>query len=386
MGTFPDTTRAQQGRASHVGTPTLSRGATAECVPLRDALTDEASLWEGLRERSLAASPFASWAWHRAWLASAPVEELDASRTLVLRSAAEGIEVILPLALRSVVFRRQRVAALTWAIGDLGCPDHLDVLALPQVDFDAVIAPLAALPWDVLVLGSLAPDAPNATRLAQALERAGYGIRWNSLWPCPYLELPASWDEYLGSLSANRRQVLRRRERVLHREHAVTLTDYGAGRLDEGWRHLVALHDKRWTAAGVFNDPRIDRLHRAFAEQLASRGQLWLSTLDLDGVPAAAWYGFADRDTVYFYQSGRDPRWEDQSVGVALMVKMIRRAIEGGYRRFDFLRGEEAYKRQWTSSTAVTRELVVFRPGWRGRWLRGLDWAGRMRARLRARA
>ena len=86
---------------------------------------------------------------------------------------------------------------------------------------------------------------------------------------------------------------------------------------------------------------------------------------------------------MYFYQSGRDPRWEDQSVGVALMVKMIRRAIEGGYRRFDFLRGEEAYKRQWTSSTAVTRELVAFRPSWRGRWLRGLDWAARMRARLR---
>jgi len=66
------------------------------------------------------------------------------------------------------------------------------------------------------------------------------------------------------------------------------------------------------------------------------------------------------------------------------MVKMIRRAIEGGYRRFDFLRGDEAYKREWTASEAVTQELVAFRPGWRGRWLRGLDWAGRVRARLRA--
>ena len=358
--------------------------ATVACVSLQDALTDDPAAWEGLRARSSTASPFAGWAWHRAWLGAAPAEESRATRTILLRGAGDAVEAILPLAARTVGFRRQRVAALTWAIGDLGCPDHLDVLALPQVDFDALIPSLAALPWDVLVLGSLAPDAPNATRLAQALERAGYGIRWNSLWPCPYLELPASWDEYLGSLSANRRQVLRRRERVLHREHAVTLTDYGAGRLDEGWHHLVALHDKRWTAAGVFNDPRIDRLHRAFAQELASRGQLWLSTLDLDGVPAAAWYGFADRDTVYFYQSGRDPRWEDQSVGVALMVKMIRRAIEGGYRRFDFLRGEEAYKRQWTSSTVVTRELVAFRPSWRGRWLRGLDWAGRMRARLRA--
>jgi hypothetical protein len=33
----------------------------------------------------------------------------------------------------------------------------------------------------------------------------------------------------------------------------------------------------------------------------------------------------------------------------------------------------------------VTQDLVVFRPGWRSQWLRGLDLAGRLRARLRGR-
>jgi hypothetical protein len=31
-------------------------------------------------------------------------------------------------------------------------------------------------------------------------------------------------------------------------------------------------------------------------------------------------------------------------------------------------------------------EVVVFRPGWRGAWLRTLDRVGRTRARLRSRA
>ena len=88
---------------------------------------------------------------------------------------------------------------------------------------------------------------------------------------------------------------------------------------------------------------------------------------------------------MYFYQSGRDPRWEDQSLGVVLMATMIRRAIERGYRWFDFLRGDEAYKLQWTASQRVTGQLVAFRPSWRGRWLRALDLAGRLRARLPAR-
>jgi CelD/BcsL family acetyltransferase involved in cellulose biosynthesis len=127
----------------------------------------------------------------------------------------------------------------------------------------------------------------------------------------------------------------------------------------------------------------VERLHRSFARELAGRGQLWLSTLEVNGEPAAAWYGFSDRDTVYFYQSGRDPRWEDWSVGAVLMAKMVRRAIEGGYRRLDLLRGDEGYKSQWAAAHRVTTELVAFRPGWRGRWLRGVDLVARLRARLR---
>jgi len=292
---------------------------------------------------------------------------------------------VLPVAVRRVTFRRSQVRALTWAIGDLGCPDHLDVPALPDADLAAIVPALTSLDWDVMILGNLAPDAPNAARLATALRRRGCATRREALWSCPYLELPSSWEEYLTSLSATRRQTLRRKERNLRRDHAVRVTDYGTERLDEGWRRLVVLHEQRWGGGGSFSDPRVERLHRCFARELGRRGQLWLTTLDLDGEPAAAWYGFVNHETVYFYQSGRDPRCEDRSVGVLLMATMIRRAIERGYRWFDFLRGDEAYKVQWTPSQRVTGEVVAFRPTWRGRWLRTLDLAGRLRARLPAR-
>jgi CelD/BcsL family acetyltransferase involved in cellulose biosynthesis len=371
------------------GNPTDRRytaGTSAACVPLVEALAADPTAWDQLRDRSPAASPFAGWAWHRAWADSASSEELRASSCVVLRDDQGSTAGLIPVAVGTVTFRRRPVAGLTWAVGDIGCPDHLDVLADPGAELDRAVPALLSLPWEVAILSNLAPAAPNVVRLAAALIRSGCAVRWNAGSRCPYLDLPSTWDEYLSSFSANRRQVLRRRERNLERDHVVVLTDYGPENLAEGWRHLVTLHERRWATegGGTFSDPRVERLHRAFAEQLSRRGQLWLTTLDLDGAPAAAWYGFADRDTVYFYQSGRDPRWEDKSVGVALMVKMIRRAIERGYRRFDFLRGDEAYKREWTASEAVTQELLVFRPGWRGRWLRGLDWAGRVRARLRA--
>src|SRR5204862_1175401 len=92
--------------------------------------------------------------------------------------------------------------------------------------------------------------------------------------------------------------------------------------------------------------------------------------------PVAAWYGFAWGDTVYFYQSGRDPAWERHSVGLVLMGTMIQRAIERGYRRFDFLRGADPYKRQWTTTDRMTEQITIFRRGLGGRALRAHEVAG----------
>lgn len=357
----------------------------ATLVSLRDALDQGPVDWDSLLESSPVASPFATWAWHRAWASAAPPEDLAASHVVMRRGVGGALQAVLPVAVRPATFRRRPVTVLTWAIGDVGCPDHLEVPALPDAPLAAVIPTLASLPWDVAILSNLAPEAPNAMRLAAAFTQAGYAVRRKALWSCPYLDLPATWEAYLASLSSSRRQRLRRNERNLRRDHAVTITDYGVERLDEGWQKLVSLHRQRWAGAGVFDDPQVDRMHRSFVRELASRGELWLTTIELDGQPAAAWYGFTDRGTVHFYQSGRDPRWEDESVGVVLMTLMIRRAIERGYRRFDFLRGDEAYKGLWTGSQRSTAELVIFRPGWRGLWLRGLDLAALLRARVRGR-
>ncbi len=363
--------------------PLTRSGAAVTRVSLSEALALGPAAWDDLAARGGSPSPFMSWAWHRAWLDSAPAEEVAASSALLLHGSDGSLDALLPIRLSRQPFHRVGVQAVTWAVGDVGCPDELDVPALPAAHMAALAAALEALPWKVLVFTNLAEGALNAERLCAALETRGHAVRHHALWPCPHLELPESWDAYLATLSPNRRQIVRRKERSLRREHRVEVTDYGVERLEEGWSHLKRLHEQRWEGAGggAFRDPRSERLQRQFAREMAASQRLWLSTLDVDGQPAAAWYGFASGDTVYFYQGGRDPRWERESVGLVLMGLMIQRAIERGYRRFSFLRGDDPYKRQWTSSRRITREAVVFRPGWGGRWLRALDAVAELRAR-----
>jgi len=323
-------------------------------------------------------SPFMSRAWHRAWMDSAPPEEVQATEVLASQGV-DGLHALLPVRLCRIEFRRIMVPVLTWAIGDVGCPDDLDVPAPPDADMSGFAAALDARPWLLIILNNLAPSAPNAERLRAALVDRGHTARRRPLWDCPELRLPSSWDSYLATLRANRRQVLRRKERALRQRHSVALTDYGEDRLDEGWAHLLALHERRWEGAGAFGDPRATRLQRQFAGEMARQQRLWLTTLDVDGRPVAAWYGFVWDDTVYFYQGGRDPRWERESVGFVLMSLMIQRAIQRGFRAFNFLRGNDPYKQQWTAARRMTEELVVFRSGWRGLGLRVLDSLGEMR-------
>jgi len=353
------------------------RSAAAARVPLAHALDLGPEAWDQLLTRSGLSNPFLTWAWYRACAVAVPAAEVDSCHAVVLRGATGDLEAVFPFRANGDRFWSVPVPGVVWAFGDLGCPDHLDLLASPEADLDALVGALETVPWVVIRLANVAEQAGNIERFRAACERRGWTVRRRLVGRCPYLELPGRWEAYLSTLSAHGRHALRRKERKLHKEHRVVLTDYGQGRLEEGLRHLQRLHTLRWGGGGAFRDPVWERLHCRFAASLAQRGQLWLVTLDLDGTPAAAWYGFSLGDTVYHYQSGRDPRWEHERVGTVLMSLMIRRAIERGYRRLDFLRGEEAYKAEWTETARPCYEVVVFRAGWRGAVLRGFDWIAR---------
>ena len=80
-------------------------------MPLLDALELGPAAWEAVLTRTPSASPFQSWAWHRAWADAAPQSEVAASEVLVLRGAGGAIEALLPVGYRRVAHHRVPVAA-----------------------------------------------------------------------------------------------------------------------------------------------------------------------------------------------------------------------------------------------------------------------------------
>ncbi len=56
-----------------------------------------------------------------------------------------------------------------------------------------------------------------------------------------------------------------------------------------------------------------------------------------------------------------DPEARDLSPGVLMVERYVRRALERGLSRMDFLRGDEAYKYEWGAMDEPIRRLLVRR-------------------------
>jgi CelD/BcsL family acetyltransferase involved in cellulose biosynthesis len=163
----------------------------------------------------------------------------------------------------------------------------------------------------------------------------------------PVLRLPAGeWDGFLAARSANFRQQVRKRERKLAREHALRFRlARDADHLDRDMDTLFDLHEARWAQAGTTAFPEHLRpFHRDLARMALAGRWLRLWFAELNGAPAAAWYGFRLGGVEWFYQQGRDPAWEHGRVGFVLMMHTIREALEAGLTEYRFLLGAEAYK------------------------------------------
>jgi CelD/BcsL family acetyltransferase involved in cellulose biosynthesis len=287
--------------------------------------------WEALAAK--AGSPFATWAWADAWwrqwgrpgsLALYACPRPDGSHAALLPLCRAG---------------RGPLRALRW-VGH-GAGDELGPVCAPADRPLAARALRATMDAERGVL--LAERLPVEDGWAGLLD--GVVLRRE---PSPVLALAGDWDAYLASRSANFRQALRRRERRLARAHALSyrLAD-DPGRLAHDLDVLFALHAARFGARSSVLGARTRAFHHDLAASALAGGWLRLWLLELDGRPAAAWYGFRCGGREWYYQAGWDPAHARDAVGFVLLGHTVRAATQDGMTEYRFLRGGEAFKERF---------------------------------------
>jgi CelD/BcsL family acetyltransferase involved in cellulose biosynthesis len=171
------------------------------------------------------------------------------------------------------------------------------------------------------------------------------------------------WDNYLATLSKNRRKRLRRWEREWFDtgRAAVRVATTEAERA-ELWPLLVKLHHERRAAlgyVGVFDDERFNQFHQLASQRLLAAGQLRLVLLELDGQPAAVDYVLQDNRSLYVYQGGISDAGVELEAGHLLQLDSSRTALAAGRTQVDLLRGDEPYKLNWGAKHRPASTLHV---------------------------
>lgn len=324
-----------------------------------DALAGE---WDDLLTRSVSSPLFLSYRWQRTWW-----EYLGKGDLLLItvRDDAECLVSIAPLF-------RSRNGQGQWEVSFVGCSDVSDYLDF-VVDrryadhiYPALwnyLAGLDALRWDVLSLCNIPQDSPTLVNLAELARPQGYAVTMDVEDVCPIITLPATWDDYLTSLNKKQRHEVRRKIRraegsAVVRWYAVEGGDNLAAEVES----FIELHQKSAAEKEDFWDEPTKSFFRAITEQLAAMGWLKLYFIEFDGMRAASLLCFDYQNQVFVYNSGYDPaQFAHFSPGIVLVTYAIQHAIELGRARFDFLRGNEAYKFRFGAVPENVHRLRVVR-------------------------
>lgn len=323
--------------------------------------------WDELLRASASDCVFLTHEWLVTWW-----KHLGEDRILSVLICREDDKIVgvAPLARRHPQYSRMMPELLEFLGSGVIGSDYLDFIVRSGHERNVLkrISDYLCESGRMLQLSQLRRGCSVASDLSQYLEQQGWLATDSRINVCPFIRTGAhTWESYLATLSPSQRYNFNRRLKNLNRNFVVRLEcarspEDAVQALDT----LIALHKKRRDFDGclseAFHTESVVAFHREFVKLAAGRGWLRLLTLSLDGEPAAALYGIRYGSTFYFYQSGFDPAYNKQSVGLVMMGLAIMTAIDEGASEYDFLHGNEEYKFHWAEEVRELGRLELYPP------------------------
>ncbi len=232
-------------------------------------------------------------------------------------------------------------------IGSADVCDHLDVVVDPRRKKEFCESLLDYMSREGVTridLGPVRPDSAVMTGLVPQARGREWPVASETEDVLFETDLPASWEQYLDRLSGKQRHEVRRKLRRLQQSVAFSFRMVGGrGDIEAGMEDFLRLFRMNRVDKAEFMTARMEAFFRALAREVPATR---LGFLDVDGAAAAAVMCFDHSATRYLYNSAFDAGLGSLSVGILCTILSIRDAISRGLATYDFLKGNETYKRQ----------------------------------------
>jgi CelD/BcsL family acetyltransferase involved in cellulose biosynthesis len=337
-----------------------------ECQIISDfaQLEELATAWERLWRSDPNAEIFQQFTWARAWWQS-----FGSRFKLCVPVVSERgqVSLILPLVERRGTLRF------------LGSPqsDYSDMLCchprperLLAVALEALVR--SAPEWKECILGDLRPDSHIVRAWGELPSQLRRLLQLEVTHGCPTILLGEKREEVIDSLLAGKH--MRRRLQKLQKAGVVSFRHIESEtEAQQQLTHFFRCHMRRCAVlakTSCFEEPEMRSMMRTLVAQLDLRRELRLGVLELNGRPLAWSLGFQANGKYAYYQQTFDLDAEEYAPGEVLLHYLLSYAAESVEREFDFLRGDEFFKRRFAAQINQCRTVYLQRPGIRGR-LRG---------------
>jgi len=195
--------------------------------------------------------------------------------------------------------------------------------------------------------------------VSEVADAAGFAFASEQVDVAPAIALPKSFDEYLASLGGHDRHELRRKRRRIGE-----LGEWRVRRADDvGWEaDLSAFFEFHRQAPGEkagFFTPERERFFRRLAADLFLFGLARLDVLELNDEPVACTFAYDYRGTLALYNSSFRPDLAKHAPGMVLVGCLIEQSIDVGHHTFDFLRGDEPYKKRFGPTMRPVHQVML---------------------------
>ena len=180
-----------------------------------------------------------------------------------------------------------------------------------------------------------------------------------------YLDLPETFDEYLGTLSATRRYDIGRTRRRLRKNSSGECIVEKYLKVED-IAHFVddacAVSSTTWQYQQESAGLRNPQVLRDRFEHTARLGWFHGYLLRVDGKPVAFQVGHIVEGVYYLQELGYDPSWAKKQVGIYLLVAVIEDLIsnEQGVHCFDFGYTDSLYKQRFSSRSSRESFYYLF--------------------------
>lgn len=285
------------------------------------------------------------------------LEEEGGGRALVV-GRIEDIRLPCKLGYRTLYAPRVRALTVVYE-GVLGDPDE-DLLrrtvaelrrSVDEGEADVLVFKLLR---DDSVLHGLVAETPSFLCRQHVPDQRG---------SASMIELPATFDEFLGSLSSRSRANVRSYGNRLRRDyegrHELRVFDR-PNEIDDLFQALESVSSTtyQWQLGSGFRDEPANRARVALALE---RGWFKAWVLYLDAVPAAFWYGTGYHGRFRTGVPGFDPAHRKFRIGTFVLMRAIEDLCGDGVTRvLDLGFGDAEYKQHFATQTWQEESILVY--------------------------